>query len=130
MPSSDAKNHRDRASDHAKDRDWRFAALPLERLREMERLFGSKNECSPAVNKAGRELLRAYQEAEVEIVRLRVGAGIPSDLAPLLLDPTIITPRDQEIRLADGRTLAEHLLEWRNAPSNTASADLSGDDRA
>ena len=101
-----------------------FRALPLERLREMERLFESKNECSPAVNKAGRELLRAYQEAEVEIVRLRVGAGMPSDLAPLLLDPTIITDRDRQVRLADGRTLAEHLIEWQNAPSNTASAGL------
>ena len=99
-----------------------FVALPLARLREMERLFESKNECSPAVNKAGRELLRAYQEAEAEIVRQRVGAGLPSDLASLLLDPTIITDRDREIRLADGRTLAEHLIEWRNAPSNTASA--------
>lgn len=101
---------------------WR--SVPLERLREMERLFESKNECSPAVNKAGRELLRAYQEAQVEIVRLRVGEGLPAELAPAMLDPTIITDRDREIRLADGRTLAEHLIEWQNAPSNTASADL------
>lgn len=112
---------------HAGDSGPLFAALPLERLREMERLFESKNACSPAVNKAGRELLRAYLEAEVEIVRLRVGTGVPSDLAPLLLDSTLVTTRDREIRLADGRTLAEHLSEWRNAPSNTASADLEGE---
>jgi hypothetical protein len=36
--------------------------------------------------------------------------------------------RDHEMRLADGRTLFEHLDEWRNAPSNTASGGLAGGD--
>jgi hypothetical protein len=49
--------------------------------------------------------------------------GLPPDLVRVLRDPTITIARDHEIRLADGRTLFEHLEEWRNAPSNTASAD-------
>lgn len=49
--------------------------------------------------------------------------GLPSDLVALLRDPSISIPRDHEVRLADGRTLWEHLQEWRNAPSNTASAE-------
>lgn len=49
--------------------------------------------------------------------------GLPPDLARILRDPTITIPRDHEIRL-DGRTLFEHLHEWRNAPSNTASAHI------
>jgi len=56
-------------------------------------------------------------------------AGLPSDLVKLLRDPTISLPQD-EVLLADGRTLWEHLEAWRNAPSNTASADLPGDRRA
>ena len=46
--------------------------------------------------------------------------GLPPDLARILCDPTIIIDRDHEIRLADGRTLFEHIHEWQNAPSNTA----------
>ena len=53
--------------------------------------------------------------------------GLPPDLARVLRDPSITIDRDYEIRLADGRTLFEHLQQWRNAPSNTASADLSDD---
>ena len=52
---------------------------------------------------------------------------VPPDLARVLRDPSITIDRDYEIRLADGRTLFEHLQQWRNAPSNTASADLSDD---
>ena len=48
---------------------------------------------------------------------------LPPDLAAALRDPTIVLPRDHEVRLADGRTLHEHLEDWRNAPSDTASAD-------
>ncbi len=48
---------------------------------------------------------------------------LPADLLAVLRDPSITIQRDHEIRLADGRTLAEHMQEWRNAPSNTASAD-------
>lgn len=44
-------------------------------------------------------------------------------LERVLRDPTVIVGRDHEVRLADGRTLAEHMVEWQNAPSNTASAD-------
>ena len=47
--------------------------------------------------------------------------GLPKDLARVLRDPTITIPRDHEIKLADGRSLFDHLQEWRNAPSNTAS---------
>lgn len=47
---------------------------------------------------------------------------LPPDLVRVLRDPTITIQLDHEIRLADGRTLFEHLEEWRNAPSNTASA--------
>ena len=35
-------------------------------------------------------------------------------------------PRPTDSRTADGRTLFEHLDEWRNAPSNTASAGEGG----
>lgn len=49
--------------------------------------------------------------------------GLPKDLARVLQDGTVIIARDHEVRLADGRTLAEHLVEWRNAPSNTMSAE-------
>jgi hypothetical protein len=55
-------------------------------------------------------------------------AGLPPDIVRVLRDPTITIARDHEIRLADGRTLFEHLEEWRNAPSNTASADLPGNE--
>ena len=47
-------------------------------------------------------------------------AGLPPDLLRILRDPTITIDRDHQCRLADGRTLFEHLEEWRNAPSNTA----------
>jgi hypothetical protein len=46
--------------------------------------------------------------------------GLPPDLARILCDPMIIIDRDHEIRLADGRTLFEHIHEWQNAPSDTA----------
>jgi hypothetical protein len=49
-----------------------------------------------------------------------VDEGLPPDLARILCDPTIIIDRDHEIRLADGRTLFEHIHEWQNAPSDTA----------
>lgn len=49
--------------------------------------------------------------------------GLPPELAEALLDPTIVVRRDHDCRQVDGRTLAEHLEEWRNAPSNTVSAD-------
>lgn len=49
--------------------------------------------------------------------------GLPKDLARVLRDPTIIIELDHEIRLADGRTLWEHMVEWKSAPSNTMSAD-------
>lgn len=48
---------------------------------------------------------------------------LPPDLLRVLQDPTIVIQRDREITLPDGRTLADHLHEWANAPSNTASAD-------
>ena len=51
--------------------------------------------------------------------------GLSPDLVRVLRDPTITIARDHEIRLADGRTLFEHLETWRNAPSNTASAALA-----
>lgn len=50
--------------------------------------------------------------------------GLPLELVRVLRDPTITISRDHEIRLADGRTLFEHIEEWRNAPSDTASASL------
>ena len=49
--------------------------------------------------------------------------GLPPELARALRDPSIIIDRDREITLADGRSLAEHLEGWRDAPSNTVSAD-------
>lgn len=49
--------------------------------------------------------------------------GLPPVLARALRDPRIIVAQDREYRLADGRTLAEHLEEWRNAPCDTFSAD-------
>jgi hypothetical protein len=48
--------------------------------------------------------------------------GLPADLIAVLRDPTVTIQRDHEILLADGRTLFEHLEDWRKAPSNTASA--------
>jgi hypothetical protein len=48
---------------------------------------------------------------------------LPPDLRRILRDPSITIDKDHECRLADGRTLFQHLEEWRNAPSNTASAD-------
>jgi hypothetical protein len=63
------------------------------------------------------------REALREGVRLQTTDGLPADLARVLRDPTVVVPRDHEVRLADGRTLHEHLEEWRNAPSNTASAE-------
>lgn len=49
--------------------------------------------------------------------------GLPKDLARVLRDRSISIPRDHEIKMADGRSLWEHLREWNNAPSNTASAE-------
>jgi hypothetical protein len=66
----------------------------------------------------------AVDEIEREFNRMTATEGLPADLARVLRDPTIVVPRDHEVRLADGRTLHEHLEEWRNAPSDTASADL------
>lgn len=43
-------------------------------------------------------------------------AGLPDDLARVLRDQSIIVPQDQAVW--------ELLAKWRNAPSNTASADL------
>lgn len=51
-------------------------------------------------------------------------AGMPADLMAALRNPSIVLDRDKEVRCADGRTLHEHLEEWRNAPSNTASAHI------
>jgi hypothetical protein len=58
--------------------------------------------------------------------RLALDLGVvdlPPALVAALRDPTIDVPRDHETKMADGRSLWEHLEEWRNAPSNTASAD-------
>jgi hypothetical protein len=65
---------------------------------------------------------QALYAAADRIEALEAGDGLPSDLLALLRDPTVVVTRDHEVRLADGRTLHEHLEEWRNAPSNTASA--------
>lgn len=51
---------------------------------------------------------------------------LPPDLLRVLRDQTITIDRDREIRLADGRTLWDHLHEWRNAPSHTVSAPAAG----
>jgi hypothetical protein len=50
-------------------------------------------------------------------------AWLPEDLARVLRDQAIRVPQD-EYWMPDGRTLWEHLEEWRNAPSNTVSADF------
>ena len=47
--------------------DHERETLTLDELRQAERLFESKHECSPAVNKVGRKLLRVYQESEVRL---------------------------------------------------------------
>ena len=52
--------------------------------------------------------------------------GLPADLVRVMRDPRLVVPRDHEVRLADGRTLHEHLEEWRNAPSETASGFVEG----
>lgn len=44
-------------------------------------------------------------------------AGLPEDLARVLRDQSIIVPQDAKVW--------ELLASWQNAPSNTASADLS-----
>lgn len=49
--------------------------------------------------------------------------GLPPELAKALRDPSIIVDADRKAVLADGKTLAQHLNEWRDAPSNTFSAD-------
>lgn len=46
--------------------------------------------------------------------------GMPPELVRALRDPTIRLPQD-DYKLADGRPLWDHLQEWRNAPSGTAS---------
>jgi hypothetical protein len=51
---------------------------------------------------------------------------LPPDLLRALRDPTIRLPQDDAI-MADGRSLWDHLAEWRNAPCNTASASPDGD---
>lgn len=67
--------------------------------------------------------LRSMYENAIEFLTIPDPTeGLPEDLVRVLRDPTITIPRDHEIKLADGRTLFEHLEEWRNAPSNTASA--------
>lgn len=43
-------------------------------------------------------------------------AGLPDDLARVLRDQSIIVPQDAAVW--------DLLAKWRNAPSNTASADL------
>lgn len=48
--------------------------------------------------------------------------GLPAEVIEALRAPGLVIDRDLTIRLADGRTLLEHTEEWRNAPSNTASA--------
>lgn len=45
--------------------------------------------------------------------------GLPEDLVRVLRDPSITIQRDHDIRLGDGRTLFDHIQEWRNAPSDT-----------
>jgi hypothetical protein len=44
-------------------------------------------------------------------------AGLPEDLAAVLRDQSIIVPQDQAVW--------ELLASWRNAPCDTASADLT-----
>ena len=51
--------------------------------------------------------------------------GLPPELERALRDPSIVVDADRRAVLADGKTLAEHLEEWRDAPSNTVSADPS-----
>jgi hypothetical protein len=51
-----------------------------------------------------------------------VTGGMPPELVRALRDPAIRLPQDDNV-LADGRSLWEHLEEWRNAPSDTASGD-------
>ncbi len=51
--------------------------------------------------------------------------ALPPELERALRDPSVIVDADRKSVLADGKTLAEHLEEWRNAPSNTVSADPS-----
>jgi len=48
--------------------------------------------------------------------------GLPPELVKALRDPGVTIQADHDTRLANGQTLAEHLEEWRNAPSNTASS--------
>lgn len=48
--------------------------------------------------------------------------GLPAPLLDALRDRTVFVAADQGHKLADGRTLAEHLEAWRNAPSNTMSS--------
>jgi len=69
------------------------------------------------------ELTRFLRNRERAVVD-----GLQPDLLRVLRDPTITVPQDHEIRLADGRTLFDHLEEWRNAPSNTASTVSFQDD--
>jgi hypothetical protein len=47
--------------------------------------------------------------------------GLPKDLAVVLRDQSIVVRQDAAV--------FELIARWQNAPSNTASADGSGDDR-
>ena len=66
------------------------------------------------------------QEREWTISGLsRDEEGLPPELVKALRDPSITVQADHESKLANGQTLAEHLEEWRNAPSNTTSGGFS-----
>jgi hypothetical protein len=62
-------------------------------------------------------------EAKIEELRDTIRElsthGLPDDLVAVLRDPSVTIPRDHEVTLADGRSLFDHIQEWRNAPSDT-----------
>ena len=68
------------------------------------------------------EFEATFEPADRDQRESQATVGLPPELAQALSDPTIIVDRDREITLKDGRTLAEHLEEWSDAPSTTVSA--------
>lgn len=60
---------------------------------------------------------RAHRVADL------IRGEMPPDLARVVTDPYVVIDKDREIKMPDGRSLWDHMREWREAPSNTASAD-------
>jgi hypothetical protein len=81
---------------------------------------GEALELGEAVIRAALEILASHPTPDGE--QRAAEDGVPPELLKALRDPHVTIGADAEYRLANGQTLAEHLEEWRNAPSNTVSA--------